>query len=412
MARLRRAVVISLLGVVLAAPSVAARSISNSLGNFISQSLGVVATGVVFPNVAGEFIQRVAIGSLQLPVPANSTSFTFTYNPALGVFERSSGSLGPVFVDRGETVGEGRFDLIFSYQFANLTDFDGDSFGSQLEFGFTAVADGVDIAGLFVGQDFSLKQNVFSFNGTYGITDNWDVNLLVPIVYTTLDLTGLSIGAVGGAPSAVRSNRFHDDAFGIGDILLRTKYRFFEDPDVVLLAGALTLRMPSGDDENFQGLGDFTITPSLIVSRPIGLHDIHMNLGMEFNTAAAERSRARYAIGATIQPLDRFAFLVDILGSSGLDDDPFSVPTTGGNVTPACGPIGGGLSVNCLNAMLNASGTALDAFVPRSDIVDLSTGIKFNPFGNANVYLLAIIPLTQQGLRAAVVPAGGFEWTF
>src|SRR4029450_6625623 len=182
MARLRRAVVISLLGVVLAAPSVAARSISNSLGNFISQSLGVVATGVVFPNVAGEFIQRVALGSLQLPVPANSTSFTFSYNPALGVFERSSGSLGPVFVDRAETVGEGRFDLIFSYQFANLKNLDNESFGRPLEFASQTQVQGANVVGAFVGDDFNLKENVFSFNGTYGITDHWDVNLLVPIV--------------------------------------------------------------------------------------------------------------------------------------------------------------------------------------------------------------------------------------
>jgi hypothetical protein len=405
MARLRRAVVIGLLGVVLAAPSVAARSISDSLGNFVSQSLGVVATGVVFPNIAGEFIQRVAIGSLQLPVPANSTSFTFTYNPALGVFERSSGSLGPVFVDRGETVGEGRFDLIFSYQFANLTDLDNESFGEQLEFAFGTVVDGVAAAGAFLGRDFSLKQNVFSFNATYGITDNWDVNLLVPMVYTTLDLDGIAGGAVGDSAIVTRPVSFHDSAFGIGDILLRTKYRFYENRDVVLLAAALTLRMPSGSDEDFQGLGDFTIMPTFIASKPIGRHDIHMNLGMEFNTNDSEATRARYAFGATIQPFDRFAFLIDFLGSSGLDDDVFTVPT--GNVTPVCGPL-----VNCVNYAPNAAGTAIDAVVPQSNIIDMSTGIKFNPFGNANVYLLAIFPLTQQGLRAVVVPAGGVEWTF
>ena len=46
------------------------------------------------------------------------------------------------------------------------------------------------------------------------------------------------------------------------------------------------------------------------------------------------------------------------------------------------------------------------------DIVDLSTGVKFNPFASANIYLLAIIPLTQQGLGAAAISAAGFEWTF
>ena len=124
---------------------------------------------------------------------------------------------------------------------------------------------------------------------------------------------------------------------------------------------------------------------------------------MEFNTQNSEASRARYGIGATIQPIEQLAFLLDIIGSSGLDDDHFTVPS--GNVTPICSGV-----VNCVN--YTATPTSVDGVVPRSDIVDLSTGIKFNPFASANVYLLAIIPLTQQGLRAAVVPAGGIEWTF
>jgi len=389
--------------IAMAARAVSATTISESLGRFINREMGLVVSNLVFPNIAGEFIQREALGSLQLPVPATSTSFTYSYNPELATFERRPGSLGPVFVDRSDTVGEGHLDLIVSYQFANLTDLNGENFGQQLEFAFMSHAGGVAVGGAFLGEDFSLKENVFSLNATYGITPRWDVNLLVPTLYTTLDLAGVAGGFVGSG-AEVRQVRFHDDAFGIGDILLRTKYRFFDDPNLVTLAGALTLRMPSGNPGNFQGLGDFTITPTLIASRPIGPHNIHMNLAMEFNTADAQRTRARYAIGATIQPREWFAFLLDVLGSSGLADDRFTIPA--GNVTPVCGPKG----VNCVN--YSVSPTGVNGVVRRSDIVDLSAGIKFNPFASANVYLVAIIPLTQQGLRAAVVPAGGFEWTF
>src|SRR5262245_49390279 len=394
--------IFGVLGILLAGRPVSARSISDNLGAFINnEGLGTVVSGVQFPNIAGEFIQRVALGSLQLPVPANSTSFTYSYNPALGVFERSSGSLGPVFVDRAETVGEGHFDLIFSYQFANLKNLDNESFGRQLEFAFQTQVQGANVVGAFVGDDFNLKENVFAFNGTYGITDHWDVNLLIPLVYTTLDLNAQA-GCELEAVPAFRSCSFHVAVLGTGASLLRTKYRFYEDPDVVLLAGAITFRMPSGNAGNFQGLGDFTITPTLIASRPFGRNDLHMNLGMEFDTQNSEASRARYAIGATIQPLDQLAFLIDILGSSGLDNDHFTIPT--GNVTPNC------TVARCVN--YTATPTSVEGVVPRSDIVDLSTGIKFNPFASANVYLLAIIPLTRQGLRAPVVPAGGIEWTF
>jgi hypothetical protein len=392
----------------LISPCTASASISSSLGQFINQSTGLVVQNASFPNVAGAFIQREALESLQLPVPATSTSFTYAYNPTLGIFERSSGSLGPVFLDRAETVGAGHFDLIFSYQFANLDSLNNASFGKQLQFGFTSQAGGIPAGGAFIGRNASLKQNVFSFNGTYGITDRWDVNLLVPMVYTTFDLEG-EAGGFAGSHIVTTPESFHDSAFGIGDILLRSKYRFFDDPDLVLLAGAMTLRMPSGNPDNFQGLGDFTITPELIISRPIGRNDIHANLAMEFNTQNANGSRARYGIGATIQPLDNLAFVLDILGSSGLDKDTFTIPS--GNVTPLCGHVGQGQSINCVNYSVSKGGQ-VNGVVPRSDIVDLSTGIKFNPFENANIYLVAIIPLTQQGLRAAVVPTGGFEWFF
>jgi hypothetical protein len=391
---------IGVVGLAIASGGVASASISNSLEQFVDRSVSRIFTSpVAFPNLVGEFIQREALGSIQLPVPANSTSFTFTYNPSLGVFERSSGSLGPVFVDRAETVGEGRFDLIFSYQFANLKNFDGNNFGPQLLFGFQAqTREGATAAGAFHGTDFSLKENVFAFNGTYGITDRWDVNLLMPMLYTTLDLGAKTVNSVDGSRTPIASSSFHDKAFGIGDILLRTKYRFLDDPNVVLMAAALTLRMPSGSADNFQGLGDFTITPALIVSRPFGRNDIHMNLAMDVDTMDLAQTRARYAIGTTLQPLDQLAFLIDILGSSGLANDNFSIPR---------GPIKPVFASPTNSFVTNVTPTQVNAFVPRSDIIDLSTGIKFNPFATANIYLLAIIPLTQQGLRAAVIPAGG-----
>src|SRR5262245_33357541 len=200
----RFALVIGALGLAVAGARTASASISSSLGQFVTNSLNhVLATPIGLPNLASEFIQREALSSIQLPVPANSPSLIFTYNAQLGAFERTTGSLGPVFVDRAETVGEGRFDLIFGYQFANLTDLNGTNFGDLLQLGFLGAPteEGATVAGAFVGRDFSLKENVFSFNFTYGITDRWDVNLLTPMLYTTVDLGGDSANLVDDIPS-------------------------------------------------------------------------------------------------------------------------------------------------------------------------------------------------------------------
>ena len=53
------------------------------------------------------------------------------------------------------------------------------------------------------------------------------------------------------------------------------------------------------------------------------------------------------------------------------------------------------------------------AFVPRTDIIDLSTGFKFSLIpGRAVGYLGVIYPLNDDGLRAKVIPAATIEGTF
>ena len=44
------------------------------------------------------------------------------------------------------------------------------------------------------------------------------------------------------------------DAIGIGDIVLRAKYHLYKGP-VADIDGALLLRLPTGDEDNFLGTG-------------------------------------------------------------------------------------------------------------------------------------------------------------
>ena len=170
------------------------------------------------------------------PTTATTPGFTYHYDPQLGVFERSE-TLGPLFLERADTVGKGHFDVGFSYLYADLTDVGGIDFGERIQLGSQITAldeDGnpVDVAGAFLGNDFSLRHHVFSFAGTYGITNHWDVNLVLPLMYTILDLRGDAGVAIGPGTIATGpvsfNNFFSNDAFGVGDMLLRTKYRFLQ----------------------------------------------------------------------------------------------------------------------------------------------------------------------------------------
>jgi hypothetical protein len=351
-------------------------------------------------------VQRVAIRGTDFPVTSTTPGFTYRYNPDLSMFERSSKSLGPEFLERAETLGRGRLDLGMSYLYADLTDVDGHNFAKEIFFGTQSRVDGTDVAGAFRGTDFSLESHVFSFFATYGITDRWDVNAVMPLVYTKLELEGRAGFAVGGgfAVGDVKLSDFYDnDAFGQGDLQLRTKYRFLEH-DAVDLAGTFALRLPTGEEDDFHGLGDVTLTPALVASRRIGPHEVHAQLGVEVNADDLERSRVRYGVGGQLQLLDCLAMTVEIIGSSAFVEDRFDVSTRGSIVPPF------GLTGN--RYVVGQSGTTLEAAVPRTDVVDGAVGFKIAIADNAVGYVGAIVPMTEDSLRAEWIPVGGFEMSF
>ena len=54
-----------------------------------------------------------AIGSqlTSLPLPSPASGFTYTFDPALGIYTRSAQSYGPVLAERAETIGKEKLVL-------------------------------------------------------------------------------------------------------------------------------------------------------------------------------------------------------------------------------------------------------------------------------------------------------------
>src|SRR5205807_2708522 len=119
-------VAVLLLGLV-GGPAAEARSLTGKLHRFFDTT-GFPAGGE-FVETVTPLVQRLALRGLDFPVTATSPGFTYRFNFDLGVPEPSTESFGPVFVERPETVGWHRVDLGVSYLSADLTDFDGRSFG-------------------------------------------------------------------------------------------------------------------------------------------------------------------------------------------------------------------------------------------------------------------------------------------
>jgi hypothetical protein len=433
---------------------VQAASLEDQLTHLISSEGNIKAAesdiGVPINNffsTAPAIIERLAVRATDFPAPPTSAGFTFQYNPELGIFEKASSSLGPVFGERAETVGRNRLNVAVNYLHAVVDDLDGEKVsGDPSKSGLADVFSGIgftqardpnnpnsfDTSTNIQFTTFELVYDIARFTATYGVTQNWDVNILVPLISTTLNVEGLRTlrftkhepdgftatglckqppGTPPGTPCEVvaigdRRFRLNANATGVGDILLRTKYRLGTELRGFKFAGILTLRAPSGDEANFQSLGDWTVTPALVVSRPDGLYDYHANLGMEINGDDLERSRVRYGLGATLQPMERAAASIDIIGHSGVSKDHFDLIARGASTFGAFVP---GIQST---EILSGKSTLVHAFVPRTDIVDLSGIVKVNVYGNAIAYGGAIVPLTDDGLHASVIPVGGLEFTF
>ena len=437
--------------------SVEARSLSSQLNSMFGDN-GIVLTDVpTQPNpnapapnpsathdahftssslaTLGLLVRQLAPNAADFPAISTAPGLTFRYNPPLQIFERSSGSLGPVFVERPQTLGRGKFDLGFSYLYIDFDELDGKdldrlSFRGLQHNDCCAPGDvpspslptfETDTADLFF-EKFTLRSHVVSFFATYGVTDRWDVNFLLPVVFTDLKVQAR---AVLNNESLTDTHFFDldtqrtterrsidDDKTGFGDLLLRTKYQLLDD-DRIDFALGLTLRVPTGDEDNFQGIGDTTLLPFFSIATEFDRIHVHASSGIEVNFDDSDRSRVRYAGGVTLQIIEQLALFIDVIGSSNLTTDRISVTVPQFVNAPLADGVPGPSDV----PPSDVPGDAIPNFRTFSrrfstDIVDLSVGLKANVYGAVVGYAGVFVPLNDDGLRADVIPAFGLEVSF
>lgn len=365
----------------------------------------------------GLLTQQLAVSAVDIPAISTVPGLTYSYNPALQAFERSSGSLGSIYIERPLTLGQGRFEAGFSYTYVGFDTLNGQKLKGlsflNLQHGDCCSP----VPGLgdpafekatadLIFDRFSLQSHIFNFSATYGITDKWDVNILVPVIQTELDISAraqINDVAFAGNPQGLHNftngtktttSSVSDSNLGVGDIQLRSKYHFLAYKKFNM-AGGLNLRLPSGSQSDFQGVGDTTVTPYLSFSQEYGIIDLHATAGVEFNTGNDRRDRIRYAGGATFHVTPEFGLITDFIGTSNIRTNEVSVRVpefTGGNATPS--------SYDIRTATVN------------NDTLDLALGFKFVPVKSVVGFFNVFIPLNDAGLRSDLIPSGGVQVGF
>jgi hypothetical protein len=392
--------------VVVLSPVVQAASLRDQL-RASSQTVGL-AGGSAFDALADNIADTAA---RNLPVISASAGFTYRYNPQLEAFERTSDTLGPIFLERPDTIGQGKLNFNVSFQYVEFNEFDGQSI-KNLQSSDPIVIRVVDSSGALSGFNanrlkygLGLQNYVTSFSLTYGVLDNFDVNLLVPLIATnfevgvhsqTLEVAGPD-GAFAPAPGLPQNGSTHGNAFGVGDIFLRGKYQL-PTWEWLRSAAGLQLRLPSGDEANFQGTGSFEISPFLYLSTVKGPFEPHANLGVDLRTDDVARSQGRYGIGVDMDVVKRVGLSLDFLGRSEFTGSASSNDTDFLHLTPS-----GAVALEPL----------LGLDFGRKDYFDLSLGVRAVVWRQIMVFANAIYALNDAGLRNnTVIPTAGVEGTF
>ena len=408
----------------------------------------------------------------QSPLASVAPAFTYRYNPSLSVFERSTGVPGPLFSERALTIGKGQLNFGVGYSYVDMDDINGTNLqdtrspllveafcpsGSGLPLfadpACNSVNNGTFSSVLRLGLSsvrtrLHIQTHLIVPTVRYGLTDNWDIGVSIPLLNTFLrvrhELIPVAVAADAFLVSSIDQQGNVDVKFlngnaqpvditrarffatsrgrqtltkvagsstGIGDISLRTKYRLWGGEQGGVAAG-LELRLPSGDEDDFQGTGETHVSPFLYVSQVFwNLIEPHVNLGVDFNTKDVDRSAFLYSVGAVALVWRQLGAGIDVIGRSDF-----------GRFQPGKGSGLAGLALErpaatCSRENPCALKSNLVPFrfpfrIKRNDVIDISFGLRYGLGTSGSVFFGAIMPLNDDGFRADFIPSGGVEYTF
>lgn len=392
--------VVVLLALLLAAIPAGAQNVADRIDATLAQ----------VQNVLGESFAR------SLPLPSASAGVSYAFDPVTGNFQRSPSTFGQVYLDRADPLGKGRWNVSFAYTYTRLDALDGHD-ADDLTNADPIPVRGKQLAIAFPRLSVDASVHQFLFSGTYGITDDLDVSLAIPLAYSALTVDAdLRVGGVSAADGQYFQRAFHthdhQGPVGVGDVMLRAKYRFLETRPVDV-AGGLFLRLPSGSQQDLQGVGFVEVAPTLLVStrlfepRSWARLQGHLNAAVGFNADDVDSSEARWGIGLDWGIADSVTASLAFLGRNQFA----RVAPPGFFDFPSCQST----LRTCATTQLarNSSSALFGLSSDRPDYYDVSIGGRAGVWRDTIfAYANVVIPLNDGFVRTDPIPLVGVEATF
>jgi len=346
--------------------------------------------------------------------PVGSTSSGVTYQFVGGLPVKTATSGGPIFGERAQTLGKGRFFIgvnVSAMHFERLRGVRMD----DVEFNFThqdtPPVDSLgspffenDVIGVRVAMNVSLM--VTTFVASYGLVDGVDLSVAVPLVHTSVQGTSVATIHPAGYPSPHRFAGtdsapvmtavagMDGSATGIGDVAARLKVNVVQSNAfgaAILLDG----RFPTGDDQNLLGSGKFSGRGLGIVSAKFGTLAPHLNIGYVFRDAKQSNSSVVATLGFDNAVAGWATMAFDLLSEWQLGDSKLTIP----------GPV---------QYQAPFPHTVIPTNIPgqKDDFLSASVGFKFQTPRGILITTNALFPLRNSGMQPSAVWTGGLEYNF
>ena len=359
-----------------------------------------------FANSIGTSVGNTPIGSA-----SSGTTFEFVN----GVPVKTSTSSGPIFGERAQTLGHGRFyvgldvtqqhferlrgipvnDVIFNFTHQNIAPTD--TMGSP---SFEN-----DVVQVQVAMDVNLLVSTLVMS--YGVVDGIDLTVAVPVVRTSIQGTAVAtILPYGGFPTPHYFGGTATDpvltavattagsATGLGDVAARAKINVTQTKTfgTAILVEA---RFPTGNADNLLGSGSFSGRGMLIASATFGAWSPHGNIGYVLRDGDLQNNSILANIGFDQLVAPRITMGFDLLSDWQVGASKLVVPP----------PVQYQAPYPHQQIVSNIPNQ-------KDNYASASVGFKFTTQRGIVIVTNALFPLRNSGLQPSVIWSGGLEYSF
>ena len=366
-----------------------------------------------------------AIGGSVSNLPLGSTSGASSFRFVGGVPVQTAASAGPIFAERAATLGRGRVILGVKQSGFHLTSLRGVDLGNMnLTFTHENVTGpacdaiegrscnplGVpahenDLIVVRLALDVDVR--VSSFYLTYGITDRFDLGVVVPVVTTSMrGQSDAQIQPFGGLPAqhffagtpdapilnATRNTQ--GSTTGLGDVSVRAKALLVQSPrtNVALLGDA---RFATGSADELLGAGAFAARGLAVLTTRVGGVSPHANVGYLYRAGVGQNDAVLGTLGFDQLLAPSVTLAADFISELQVGRSKLRLPQ----------PV-------VFDAPFRRVVNPTEIPDMRDDIVNGSFGAKWLPSRNVTLLANALFPLNRGGLRPGVTYTAGLEVGF